>query len=99
MKFHPVPLRFVTFSLLLLTLCLALPAMASDRGEGPLDPSQPTGITVDEIIQRFAAKEKQFKIAREQYTYRQDVMVETLEGDTADGEYRQVVDILFDDQG
>ena len=99
MKFHPVPLRFVTFSLLLLTLCLALPVLASDRGEGALDPSQPTGITVDEIIQRFAAKEKQFKIAREQYTYRQDVMVETLEGDTADGEYRQVVDILFDDQG
>src|ERR1019366_1417299 len=80
-------------------LCLALPVLASDRGEGALDPSQPTGITVDEIIQRFAAKEKQFKIAREQYTYRQDVMVETLEGDTADGEYRQVVDILFDDQG
>ena len=67
---------------MLLTLCLALPALATDRGEGPLDPSQPQGITVDEIIQRFAAKEKQFKIAREQYTYRQSVTVQTLDGDT-----------------
>jgi hypothetical protein len=99
MKFHPIPLRLLTFSLLLLALCLTIPALASDRGEGPLDPSQPTGITVDAIIQKFAAKEKQFKIAREQYTYRQDVMVETLDGDTVDGEFRQVVDVLFDDQG
>src|ERR1035441_8834907 len=82
MKFQLGPSHFLTFSLLLLALCLTMPALASDRGEGPLDPSQPTGITVDAIIQQFAAKEKQFKIAREQYTYRQDVMVETLEGDT-----------------
>lgn len=98
MKFHPVPSRFLTFSLLLLTSCLALPALAQ-RGEGPLDPSQPTGITVDAIIQQFAAKEKQFKIAREQYTYTQDVKVQTVDGDTVDGEYHQVADVLFDDKG
>lgn len=99
MKYHPVPLRFLTFSLLLLALCLTIPALASDRGEGPLDPSQPTGITVDAIIQQFAAKEKQFKIARDQYTYTQDVKVQTVDGDTVDGEYHQVADVLFDDKG
>jgi hypothetical protein len=99
MKFQPGPSHFLSLPLLLLTLCLARPALASDRGEGALDSSQPTGITVDAIIQQFATKEKQFKIAREQYTYRQDVMVETLDGDTVDGEFRQVVDVLFDDQG
>ncbi len=83
----------------LLALFLALPALADDRGEGPLDPSQPTGITVNEIIQKFAAKEKEFKQAREQYTYTQDVTVQTLEGNTVDGEYHQVSDILFDDRG
>ena len=82
-----------------LALCLIVPAVADDRGEGPLDPSQPTGITVDQIIQKFAAKEKQFKTAREQYTYTQDVKVQTLEGDTVDGEYHQVSDILFDNAG
>jgi len=100
MQYGSTSPKFVTLSLLfLLTFCLALPAVASDRGEGPLDPSQPQGITVDEIVQRFAAKEKQFKIAREQYTYRQSVTVDTLEGDSVDGEFKQVVDVLFDDKG
>jgi hypothetical protein len=99
MKYFQGPLHLLTCSVFLLTLCLALPALASDRGEGPLDSSQPQGITVDEIIQKFAAKEKQFKIAREQYTYRQSVTVQTLEGDSVDGEYKQVDDILFDDKG
>ncbi len=84
----------------LITLLLATPLFAaSDRGEGPLDPSQPTGITTDEIIQRFAAKEKQFKVARDQYTYRQDVTVQTLDGDTVNGEFREVEDVLFDNNG
>jgi hypothetical protein len=85
------------FSLIaFLVLALALPMLAQ---EGPLNPAEPKGITADEIIQRFAAKEKQFKIARDSYTYRQDVKVQTLDGDTVDGEYRQVVDVTFDDQG
>jgi hypothetical protein len=73
--------------------------VADDRGEGPLDPSQPQGITVDEIIQKFAATEKQFKMARDQYTYRQDVLVQTLDGDTVNGDYHEVEDVLFDDKG
>jgi len=91
-------LSLTRYFVLVLALVLALPALAQ-RGEGPLDPSQPSGITVDEIIHKFAAKEKDFKIAREQYTYRQTVTVQTLEGDTVDGEYKQVDDILFDDSG
>src|SRR5271169_1833506 len=64
-----------------------------------LDAAPPKGITVDEIIKRFAAKEKEFKEARDQYTYRQDVKVMTLEGDTPDGMYQQVFDVTFDDKG
>jgi hypothetical protein len=67
--------------------------------EGPLDKSEPKGVTVEEIIHRFAAKEKEFKEARDQYTYRQDVKVMTLDGDTPDGEYRQIFDVTFDDKG
>ena len=85
--------------LLLLAVCLAVPAVADDRGEGKLDPSQPTGVTVDEIVQKFAAKEKQFKQARDQYTFTQDVTVQTLDGTHVDGEYHQISDILFDDNG
>jgi len=88
-------------SVVLLSTLFALVAIgrADDRGEGSLNPAQPTGITPEEIIQKFAAKETQFKQAREQYTWRQDVKVQTLDGNTVDGEYRQVIDILFDDRG
>ena len=74
---------------------LVSPEMARAQ-EGPLDKSEPKGITVDEIIKRFAAKEKEFKEARDQYTYRQDVSVKTPDDN---GEYRQVFDVTFDDKG
>jgi hypothetical protein len=77
--------------------CISLPFVIAQ--EGPLDSAKPTGITPEEIIQKFAAKEKEFRDAREQYTYRQSVKVQTLDGDTVDGEYQQTFDITFDDQG
>jgi len=86
----------ILLSLVVLALCA--PAFAQ-RGEGPLDSAQPKNITPDEIIRRFAAKEKEFKEARENYTYTQSVTVQTLEGDTVDGEFHQVVDITYDDKG
>jgi len=87
-----------TFASLLLAAACLLPAGLRAQ-EGPLDPSPPRGITPDQIIQKFAAREKDFKIARDAYTYRQDFTVQTLDGGVVDGELRQVVDILFDDKG
>jgi hypothetical protein len=79
-------------------LCgLMLPGAWAD--EGPLENTQPKNVTVDEIIQHFAAKEKEFKTARDQYTYRQSVKVQVLDGSTVNGEYQQVFDVIFDDQG
>src|SRR5512147_2997338 len=85
-----------TALLVVLLAALALPLVAQ---EGPLSSAEPKGITVQEIIQRFAAKEKEFKQARDNYTYRQDVKVQTMDGDTVDGEYHQVVEVTFDDKG
>jgi hypothetical protein len=67
--------------------------------EGALVPDPPKGITSQQIIERFAAKEKEFKVARDQYTFRQDVRVQTLDGDTVTGEYREVFDVTYNDQG
>jgi hypothetical protein len=92
-----MPSRFVRFVFLAAAaLVLALPLTAQ---EGPLENTPPKDLTVEEIIQRFAAKEKEFKEARDQYTYRQDVKVETLDGDTVTGQYREVFDVIFDDSG
>jgi len=56
-----------------------LPAAAfAQEGEGPLTNDQPKGITPDQIIQKFAEKEREFKLARDNYTFRQDVKVQTL---------------------
>ncbi len=67
--------------------------------EGTLSSAQPVNITPEQIIQRFAAKEKEFKEARELYTFRQSVTVQTGEGDTVAGEYREVFDVTYDDKG
>jgi hypothetical protein len=77
-------------------LLSALPLLAQ---EGSLDNTQPKGITPEEIITRFAAKEREFKAAREHYTYRQEITVKTLDGDTVTGAYQEVFDVLFDDKG
>ena len=84
---------------LLPAIFLLLASLASAFAqEGTLDPAQPKGVTPDEIIQHFAAKEKEFKEARDQYTYRQDVTMQVLDGSTVTGEYREVFDVTFDDQ-
>lgn len=88
----------VFFRILLVVFSLSAAGFAQ-RGEGDLNPAQPAGITPEQIIQKFAAREKEFAQAREAYTFRQDVTVQTLDGDTVDGEYKQVVDVTFDDKG
>ncbi|HET9743169.1 MAG TPA: hypothetical protein VFQ00_10495 [Terriglobales bacterium] len=75
------------------------PANVGEDGNGPLNPAQPKGITPDQIIQKFAAKEAEFKKARDQYTWTQDVKIQDLDGDMPVGEFREVTDIVYDDSG
>lgn len=85
-----------------LALAAGLMVVAANSGsaqEGPLRPEQPKGVTVEEIIRKFAAREAEFAEARENYTYRQSVKVQTLEGGTVDGEFQQEVDVTFDANG
>jgi hypothetical protein len=91
---------YVAGSLALATLSAAPPAVAQE-GFGPLDPSQPTGITVAQIIEKMGQRESEFAAARDDYTFRQDVKFNTISDDTnrPDGEYHQVTDISFDDAG
>jgi hypothetical protein len=70
-----------------------------EEGDGPLNSNPPQGVSVGDIIQKFAAKEAVFKEARDNYTYTQEVTVQTLEGHTVDGEFKQVTDITYDGKG
>lgn len=70
-----------------------------EAGNGPLNTAQPQSISAQDIIQKFAGKEGVFKDARNRYAYTQEVIVQTMDGNTVDGEFRETTDILYDDQG
>jgi hypothetical protein len=79
---------------------LALSAETNcDAGAGPLRQDPPTGITTQDIIQKFAAREAIFKQARNNYTFTQDIIVQQLDGNSVTGEFRLVQDITYDDKG
>jgi hypothetical protein len=108
-KLHASLLAFCISSLfagaMLGLAALSVPAVAaqdsSASGFGPLDPTPPKDLTPQEIITRFAARESDFAQARENYTFRQTVRVDTIDDDSGkvDGEYQQVTDITFNDDG
>src|SRR5262245_28636244 len=89
--------RFFLF--MLLVSAGATAQSADDSNSRGINPAPPKGSTVEQIIQKFAAKEKEFKTARDRYIYRQSVKVQTLDGETVDGEFQQVSDIVFDNKG
>jgi hypothetical protein len=71
-----------------------------DPGNGPLNPAQPTGITPDEIIQKFAAKEAIFKTARERYGFTLNVNIKTVDNyGRTDGAYEQNSQIELNEVG
>jgi hypothetical protein len=85
-----------------LAVALAIPLWSGTRAaaqEGPLENVPPKGKTVEQVIEAFAAREREFKAAREKYTWRQDVKVNSMDGDTPTGEYRIVFDVLFGNDG
>ena len=62
--------------------------------------SKPPAIPVPEIIQKFGDRELEFKKERDNYTYTQTFVVQTIDFDgRADGEYRMTSDILFTPEG
>jgi hypothetical protein len=68
------------------------------------DPSnisnKPPDIPVDQIVQKFGARELEFKKERDNYTYTQTFVVQTIDYDNRpDGEYRMTSDILFTPEG
>ena len=102
-------MRTLLLSLALLAASAAIPAAAQQvpptpsniAGFGPLDPAQPTGITVPQIIQRMGERESAFEHARDRYTFRQSVKMDTISDDTGkpDGEWQEVTDITYDNAG
>lgn len=83
----------------LIGIFLLTTAAVAQTGDGALNPDPPKGVTPQQIIEKFAAKEKEFNAVRDRYTWRQTVKVQTLDGGTVDGEFQLITDELFDDKG
>lgn len=89
----------------LLVLMLALWPVCGEAqtdcadGNGLLDMTPPKGMTPQELIQKFAAAENKTKEARQHYTYTQDVMVQTMNGNAVDGQFHEITDVSYDDKG
>jgi len=99
MIFLKTVLRLVLIPALLLTPAALLADTNCEEGTGPLNTAQPQGMTPQEIIQKFAAREEIFRQARNNYVYTQDITVQELDGTTVTGEFRLVQDITYDDKG
>ncbi|HEY1242700.1 MAG TPA: hypothetical protein VGF16_19195, partial [Bryobacteraceae bacterium] len=72
---------------------VCLPVWAADTIDSSVNPQQ--------IIQKFAAKEKEFSDARNNYTYRQSVKMEELDGggNPTGHKWEEVEDIIFTPEG
>jgi hypothetical protein len=99
MIFLKTVLRLVLISAFLLAPAALLADTNCEEGAGALNPAQPQGMTPQEIIQKFAAREEIFRQARNNYVYTQDITVQELDGATVTGEFRLVQDITYDDKG
>ena len=69
------------------------------EGNSVLDTAPPKDLTPEQLIQKFAAQEAKVKQARTQYTYTQDVMIQTLSGNSVDGQMHEVTTISYDEKG
>ena len=68
-------------------------------GSETLDTAQPKGISSQELLQKLIGHEDKVQSARSQYTFTQDVLVQTLDGKAVDGQFHQITKISHDDKG
>src|SRR6476620_9376681 len=84
MNLPKTAVRVFIYGLLLLPVALVAQTNC-DEGTGPLNPAQPQGMTPQQIIEKFGAKEEIFRQALNNYVYTQDITVQELDGNTVSG--------------
>lgn len=76
-------------------------AQADPEGFGPLDPAPPNGLTPEQLVKKFAARESEFQQALQDYTFRRSVKVNTISEDNGkpDGQYQDTTDVVLSQDG
>jgi hypothetical protein len=83
-------------------IAVASPAVAQVKcGDdlGPVDEDAGSRMSAPDFIHRVSAKEAVFAHALANYGYKVEATIQTLQGDTVDGEYRHVSTLSFDASG
>ena len=68
-------------------------------GDNSVDPAAPKNMTPEELIQRFSAEENRVRDARSHYTFTQEILAQTLNDKTADGQWHEVKRVSYDAKG
>ena len=91
-----------SFAVAMTALALVGPVMAQVKcGDdlGPVDEDADSRMTAPDFIRRVSAKETVFARALANFGYTVEASVQTLKGDTVDGEYRYTATLSFDAGG
>jgi len=70
-----------------------------NESDNTLDTTAPKGMSAQELIQKLVANEDRVQAARSQYSFTQDLLVQTLDGKVVDGQFHQITKISFDEKG
>ena len=70
-----------------------------EAGNGLLDFAPPKTISLPEVIQKMGVAEAAAKEARRHYSFRQEVLMQTLSGKDVTGEFHEVTNVSYDERG
>ncbi len=84
------------FLLALFAAGTALAQVDCNRGLEPADRNGQSNMTANDFVHRVGPNEPVFMKAMADFTYTVEVVVQTLQGDQVDGEYRQVSKVTFE---
>src|ERR1700686_3241608 len=70
-----------------------------EAGNGLLDFTQPKSVSVQDVIRKFGVAESAAKQARQHYTFKQEVLMQTLTGTSVTGEFHEVTNVSYDEKG
>jgi hypothetical protein len=102
-KAHRGHVRIRSVALLLLASLALLSQSQSQTdcggGDSVLDVNPPKDMTPEALIAKLTAAENKVRDVRSQYTYTQDVLVQTLSDTAVTGQFHEVTNVSYDDKG
>lgn len=89
----------LSLALIVLLNCDLWGQTKCEEGNGTLDSAPPKTIGVPDVILKLGAAESRTKEARLHYTYKQDVLMQTVVGTSVTGEFHEVTTVSYDAKG